>query len=91
MLVNGMLTNCEVWYNLIQNQVEVLEGIDLMLLRKSPECTQQDIQRGIFLGLPHWAILLAPPKRSEVGGAVLNFYRAFRAHILTGSVFADQN
>ena len=34
MLVNGMLTNCEVWYNLTTIQIEVLEGIDMMLLRK---------------------------------------------------------
>ena len=34
MMLNGMLTNIEVWHPLSNTQVDVLEGVDLMLLRK---------------------------------------------------------
>ena len=34
MLLNGMLTNLEVWHPVTNKQIEVLENIDLMLLRK---------------------------------------------------------
>ena len=33
-LLNGMLTNLEVWYPISSNQIEILENVDLMLLRK---------------------------------------------------------
>lgn len=34
MLINGILTNTEVWYPVKDSQIEVLENIDLMLLKK---------------------------------------------------------
>ena len=34
MLLNGILTNSEVWYPINDTQLEVLEDIDLMLIRK---------------------------------------------------------
>ena len=34
MLLNGYLTNSEVWYPIKDNQIEILEDIDLMLIRK---------------------------------------------------------
>ena len=33
-LINGMLTNCEVWYGLTENEVSQLEEIDRLLLRQ---------------------------------------------------------
>ena len=33
-LVNGILTNIEIWHPLKENQIDVLEDIDLMLIRK---------------------------------------------------------
>ena len=33
-LLNGMLTNLEVWYPISSNQIEILENVDLMILRK---------------------------------------------------------
>ena len=33
-LLNGILTNAEVWYPIKDTQIEVLEDIDLMFLRK---------------------------------------------------------
>ena len=33
-LINGMLTNCEVWYRITQSEVAQLEEIDRLLLRK---------------------------------------------------------
>ena len=34
MLLNGILTNCNVWYPISDSQIEILENIDLMLIRK---------------------------------------------------------
>jgi hypothetical protein len=34
MLLNGILTNVEIWYLITDPQIEVLEDIDLMLIRK---------------------------------------------------------
>ena len=34
MLLNGILTNAEIWYPITDTQIEVLENIDLMLIRK---------------------------------------------------------
>ena len=34
MLLNGMLTNLEVWHPINNQQIEVLENVDLMLIRK---------------------------------------------------------
>ena len=34
MFLNGILTNCEVWYNLKKSEIEDLEELDRMLLRK---------------------------------------------------------
>ena len=34
MLVNGMMTNCEIWYGLTKNNISQLENVDKMLLRK---------------------------------------------------------
>ena len=34
MLLNGILTNAEILYPIISNQLEVLENVDLMLIRK---------------------------------------------------------
>ena len=34
MLLNGYLTNSEVWYPINTNQIDILEDIDLMLIRK---------------------------------------------------------
>ena len=33
-LLNGILTNAEVWYPITDNQIEILENIDLMFIRK---------------------------------------------------------
>ena len=33
-LLNGILTNAEIWHPLSDNQIEVLENVDLMLIRK---------------------------------------------------------
>ena len=34
MLINGIITNSEVWYPVKDSQLEILESIDLMLLKK---------------------------------------------------------
>ena len=34
MLINGIITNSEVWYHVKEKHLEVLEGLDEMLLRK---------------------------------------------------------
>ena len=34
MLLNGILTNSEVWYPIKDSQLEILENIDLILLKK---------------------------------------------------------
>ena len=34
MFMNGTLTNAEIWYPISEKQIEVLENVDLMLLRK---------------------------------------------------------
>ena len=33
-MINGMLTNCEVWYGLTDNEVTQLEEVDMLLLRQ---------------------------------------------------------
>ena len=33
-LLNGMLTNCEIWYGLTQNEVGQLEEVDRLLIRQ---------------------------------------------------------
>ena len=34
MLLNGYLTNSEIWYPIKDEQIEILEHIDVMLIRK---------------------------------------------------------
>ena len=34
MLINGILTNSEVWYNLLKSEIKELEDIDRLLLRR---------------------------------------------------------
>ena len=34
MLINGILTNCDVWYNLLKVEIHELEDVDKLLLRK---------------------------------------------------------
>ena len=33
-LLNGMLTNCEIWYGLPQNEVSQMEEVDRLLIRQ---------------------------------------------------------
>ena len=45
MLINGILTNADVWYNLLKSEVKELEDVDKLLLRKLlnvPETTPKD-------------------------------------------------
>ena len=49
MLVNGILTNAEVWYPLSDKQIEVLEDIDLMLLRKLVKGHSKTAKEAFFL------------------------------------------
>ena len=34
-LINGMLTNCEVWYGLTQSEISQLEEVDRLFLRQA--------------------------------------------------------
>ena len=55
MLLNGMLTNLEVWHPVTNKQIEVLENIDLMLLRKIIKGHSKTPKEAFFLetGLLH--------------------------------------
>ena len=55
MLINGILTNSEVWYNLLKSEIKELEDIDKLLLRRMlnvPESTPGEayhIELGILV------------------------------------------
>ena len=49
MLVNGILTNAEVWYPVSDAQLEVLENIDLMLIRKIVKGHSKTAKEALFL------------------------------------------
>ena len=48
-LINGMLFNCEVWYGLTRNQIERLESIDILFLRKLFNVTFSCPTEALFL------------------------------------------
>ena len=49
MLLNGMLTNLEVWHPINNKQIEVLENVDLMLLRKIVKGHSKTPKEAFFL------------------------------------------
>ena len=49
MLLNGMLTNLEVWHPVNNQQIEVLENVDLMLLRKLLKAHSKTPKEAFFL------------------------------------------
>ena len=48
-LLNGILTNLEVWHPINNNQIEVLERVDLMLLRKTLKSHSKTPKEAFFL------------------------------------------
>ena len=49
MLLNGILTNLEVWHPINNNQIKVLERVDLMLLRKTLKGHSKTPKEAFFL------------------------------------------
>ena len=49
MLINGMLTNLEVWHSVSSTQLEVLEKIDASFLRKTLKCHSKTIKEALYL------------------------------------------
>ena len=57
MLINGILTNSEVWYPLKDSQLDILQNIDLMLIRKLINGHSKTAKEGFYLETG-----LLPPK-----------------------------
>ena len=49
MLLNGILTNAEVWNHIKTKQIEILEGVDLMLLKKVLNAHSMTAKEAFFL------------------------------------------
>ena len=52
MLVDGILTNAEVWYPISDSQIGILENVDLMLIRKLVNGHSKTGKGGRHLGKP---------------------------------------
>ena len=50
-LINGMLTNCDVWYSLKKSEIEELEEVDRMLLRRILACPDSTCIESLYLEL----------------------------------------
>ena len=50
-LVNGMLTNTDVWYGLSQAEVDELEEVDKLLLRRICEAPSSTCIESLYLEL----------------------------------------
>ena len=48
-LINGMLTSAEIWYGLQKNEVEELEAIDRMLLRRVLGAPDSTCKESLYL------------------------------------------
>ena len=62
MLLNGMLTNLEVWHPVTNKQIEVLENIDLMMLRKILKGHSKTPKEAFFLEQGYFLYNLWPLK-----------------------------
>ena len=51
MLINGILTNSEVWYNLLKVEIKELEDIDKLLLRRLLQVPESTPGEAYFLEL----------------------------------------
>ena len=51
MLINGILTNSEVWYNLLKSEIKELEDIDRLLLRRLLRVPESTPSESYFLEL----------------------------------------
>ena len=51
MLINGILTNADVWYNLLKSEVKELEDVDKLLLRKLLNVPETTPEEAFFLEL----------------------------------------
>ena len=49
LLVSSMLFNCEAWYNITNSEMELLETVDLMLLRGVLDAPQSTPKEMLFL------------------------------------------
>ena len=49
MLINGILTNAEVWYPISETQIGILENVDLMLIRKLVKGHSKTAKEAFFL------------------------------------------
>ena len=49
MLINGILTNAEVWYPVSETQIGILENVDLMLIRKLVKGHSKTAKEAFFL------------------------------------------
>ena len=49
MLLNGMLFNCEAWNYITEKQLEILEEVDLMMLRKVMKTNVKTAKESLFL------------------------------------------
>ena len=50
-LVSSLLTNSEAWYNVTQADIDMLEGVDEMLLRRVLECPMSTPKEMLYLEL----------------------------------------
>ena len=50
-LINGILTNCDVWYSLKKTEIEELEEVDRMLLRRILACPDSTCIESLYLEL----------------------------------------
>ena len=48
MLINGITTNAEIWYNFTQNEVQEFENLDKLFLRRIPNTLNQH-QPNLFI------------------------------------------
>ena len=74
LLVSSMLCNSEVWFNLTSSELDLLETVDLMLLRRILESTPKEI---IFLELG------VMPLRNIIKQRRLNFLKYIPDQILS--------
>ena len=51
LFLNGILTNCEIWYGLTESEVKEFEDLDIQLLKKILQVPVSTPQEGFFLEL----------------------------------------